>query len=157
MTHVYQICSTHVIYVLNSAVCCVKKPVHDFICFYQCKGSNWDLFENQYLFQKSLSLTMKKSYTPTDSHCEKITRVIDPKMCASWIYMQWKLDLGHFLLKFYNGTQWVFVLFPLSDIYKVFWNKYWFVNRSQFDSLPWYKALLLMYKYCSFHTIIELQ
>ena len=45
------------------------------VCMYgvlitgQGKGSNWDLFSNQYLFQKSLlSLTLENHKHPIDSH-----------------------------------------------------------------------------------------
>ena len=49
----------------------------------QGKGSNWDLFSNQYLFPKSLlSLTLENHKHPIDSHCKYFNSLIPS--CHTW-------------------------------------------------------------------------
>ena len=102
---------------------------------FQCEGSNWDLFTNQYLFQKSLlSRTLENHKHLIDSHCKHFNSIIltchtwnISKKCPSRIYKQSK--------------QWESVGYLwFSDVRdrRPFWNKSWFVNKSQFDPLPWF-------------------
>ena len=70
-----------------------------------------------------------------------------PKKCTSHINKQWKSDLDIswecFMFdnselncwKFYNGSQMGVYDFSMPEIGGLFWNTYWFVNRSQFDPL----------------------
>ena len=66
--------------------------------------------------------------------------------CRSDWYTSWECSCGDnselSYWKNYNGSQWVFMIFPLSEIYRrLFWNKYWFAIRSQFDPLHWVSML----------------
>ena len=80
-----------------------------------------DLFANQYLFQKGLlSPTLENHKHPIESHCKNFNSLIlsshtwnISKNCPSQIYKQWRL----------------------------FWNKYGFVNRSKFNPPPYPKYM----------------
>ena len=92
----------------------------------QGKGSNWDLFSNQDLFQKSLlSLTLENHKHPIDFHCKKFNSLIlscnkwnISKKCLSQIFTacrsgldtSWKCFMCDnselSCWNFYNGSQW---------------------------------------------------
>ena len=79
-----------------------------------------------------LSLTLENHKNPIGSHCKNFNSLIlsyhtwnISKRRPSQIYKQWKSDLD---------TSW-----RLFRDRRLFWNKYWFENKSQFDPLPCYK------------------
>ena len=128
----------------------LKKPK------FQCEGSNWDLFSNQYLFQKSLlSLTLenhKHQLTPTVKNFNRLIL-----SCHKWNISKKgpksdlqavKIRLGPFLEMFhvwqiriklwkFLGVNWCLWFSSVRDR-RYFLNKYWFENKYQFDPLPWF-------------------
>ena len=102
----------------------------------QCEWSVCDLLPKQWFIAQWIpSVTMEKSWTPIDCHCKNFKILIlschtwnIPKKCPSQIYKQWKSDLNNswacFMYDnselrcwiFYNGSQWVVMIFPLSQM-----------------------------------------
>ena len=102
----------------------------------QGEGLVCDLFPKQWFIpQRIWSVTMEKSWTPIDSYCKNFNSLILSchtwnilKKCSSQIYKQWKSDLNTSWIcfmcdnselscwNFYNRSQWVFMIFPLSQM-----------------------------------------
>ena len=129
-----------------------------FFLMNQGKGLNWDLFANQYLFQKNKSWPMLKDRAKWNTLPHFNSLILSfhtwniSKKCPSQIYKQWKSDWD---------TSWEFFMYDNSELScwnslflqwqsmgndLFFWNKYWFTNRSQFGPLHWYSIM----KYFSF-------
>ena len=103
--------------------------------------------QNQYLFQKNKLSPMFKDrakWNPTDCHCKHFNSLIlschtrnISKNCQSHIFAACRSDLDTswecFMYdnselsyrNFYNGSQWMFMIFPMSEIGGFFFgNKY---------------------------------
>ena len=99
-------------------------------------GSVCDLLAKQWFIAQWIpSVTMEKSWTPIDSHCKNFNTLILSshtwnivKNCPSRIFSACRSDLDNSwqysmyesselrCWNFYNGSQWVFIIFPLSQM-----------------------------------------
>ena len=123
----------------------------------QCRGSNCDLFANQYLFQKNKSWTIVKDRAKWNVHWNFNSLILSfrtwniLKKCSSQIFTACRSDLDTSWEYFvynkselscwnYNGCQCriqipFFACVTMGHDFSRFWNKYWFANRSEFDPL----------------------
>ena len=100
--------------------------------FLQCVGSIWDLFANQYLFQKNKSWPIVKDRPKWNIHWNFNSLILSchTRSISILAYLlQWVM-IYSFGINL-NSIQWQSMGHDLF-----FWNKYWFGNRSQFDPLP---------------------
>ena len=114
-------------------------PNENWLCFYlliQCGGSVCDLLAKQWFIAQWIpSVTMEKSWTPIDCHYKNFNTLILSthtwnivKNCPSQIFTACRSDLDnswqYFMYEsselrcwnFCNGSQWVFMIFPLSQM-----------------------------------------